>query len=69
MKAVVVVGGNAIVLELKDSICISCRHCDLETWEKKHWNDKAWTCPEACKTSGVCTRDKIACSLYEPRRG
>jgi hypothetical protein len=67
MKAIVKVGEQNIIMEMRKSICLNCKNCDLETWEKKHWDDKCWTCPAACKTMGVCNKDLIACSLFEPR--
>lgn len=67
MKVIVNVGRENVVMDLKDSVCMNCANCDLEVWEKNHWDDKNWTCPDACKTMGVCGRDKIACSLFKAR--
>lgn len=67
MKAYLEVGNEAIVMECKDALCIQCANCDLEEWEKNNWGKPYYESMSACKTSGVCRKNLIACNRFKPR--
>lgn len=69
MRGHIKIGGQMVEIEVRDLICLGCKHFDVKTYEKEITEEGRDYSMNACKSTGVVWADGslIACSRFEER--